>query len=142
MKTKMLMIFLTASIMLLNVGNCKSQPQNKSSDEEIRNMLKSFYTSYIRENVKMPPNGSKISSVKMKYCTMDLLDKINNEELDFDPFLKAQDSNIDWIKTLIIKKDSSRKDLYDVSYIDNNKPVIVKLNIIKQNKSFKIDSIW
>jgi len=142
MKTKMFMIFFTTSFMLFNMVSCKSQTQNKSSDEEIKNMIKSFYTGYITENVKMPPNGSKIFSLKKQYCTTYLLDKINNQELDYDPFLKAQDANLEWLKTLIVKKDSSKKDFYAVSYTDNNKQIIIKLNVIKQNDSFKIDSIW
>jgi len=142
MKTKSLIIFFATSIMLLNTVNCNGQPQNKSSDEEIMSMIKSFYTGYITENVKMPPNGSKIFSLKKKYCTTYLINKINNQELDFDPFLKAQDSNIEWLKTLTVKKNVSKKGFYIVSYTDNNKQIIIKLNVIKQNESFKIDSIW
>lgn len=136
------MIFFTTILMLFNIVSCKGQPQIETSDEEIMKMIKDFYTNYITENVKMPPDGSKIFSLKKKYCTTYLLEKINNQELDYDPFLKAQDSNIEWLKTLIIKKDPSKKGFYEVSYTDNTKQIVIKLTVIKQNESFKIDSIW
>lgn len=143
MKTKMLMALLAASVVLVISLSCKgNQPQDKSSDEQVLSVLKSFYTSYIAENVKMPPNGPKIISIKEKYCTTSLLDKINSQELDYDPFLKAQDCNAEWLNTLTIKADSTKKGLYNVSYIDNNTQVTVKLVVVRDKESYKISSVW
>jgi len=63
---------------------CKSnQP---TSDEQIVNMLRDFYTSYISENAKMHPNTAKIDSIKAKYCTSNLIHELEDGELDYDPF--------------------------------------------------------
>ena len=145
MKTKMLMSLFTLGIILFNMFSCKSnQPQENTSDEQILGMLKSFYSSYITENAKMPLNIAKIKSIEEKYCTINLLSKLENQELDYDPFLKAQDSNIDWLKTLTIKRDSTKQDLYNVSYIEiySNTKVTIKLIVIKQEEFYKIDSVW
>lgn len=149
MKTKMLMSFFTLGFMLFSTFSCKSnQPQNNFSDEQILGMLKSFYTSYIIEDSKMPTNYEKLDSIKSKYCTANLLNKIENQfkkqELDYDPFLNAQDCDIEWLKTLTIRKDTKKSNLYYVSYADNynNTKITIRLIVVKEKECYKIDSVW
>lgn len=141
MKTKNLITVLTICVLLFNMVTCKSQPQNSSDEEVIIKTIRTFYTGYITENVKMPINGSKILALKKQYCTAMLLDSINNQEIDYDPFLNAQDANLEWLQSLTVQNDTSKNGLYIVSYTDNGKWIVVKLKIIKQNDSFKINSI-
>lgn len=91
----------------------------------------------------MPPDFEKINSIKKKYCTANLLRKIEKDELDYDPFLNAQDSNIEWIKTLSVKKDTKENNLYYVSYKDtyNGTQIVIKLIVLKEKESYKIDAI-
>lgn len=130
------------TVIMILFNSC-GQAQDNSSDGKIISMLKEFYTSYITENSKMPPNMKNIDSMKRKYCTNSLLYKIKKQELDYDPFLNAQDSNTEWLKTLSITKDSNKTNLYIVSYIDSysNNKISVKLIIVKEKDSFKINSI-
>ena len=91
----------------------------------------------------MPPNDSIIELIKVKHCTANLINKINREEQDFDPFLNAQDCNIEWLKTLSYKNDERNKNLYYVSYYDNynNVKIIIKLIVVKEKEFYKIDNI-
>lgn len=144
MKPIILIFLLTSSIPF---SNCKSvQSPDKSSDDQILAMLKSFYTSYITE-VAESGNDKTLETVKSKYCSDNLLRKIKtqieNEELDYDPFINAQDSDKAWLKTLSITKDPHKLNIFVVSYTDNytGKPVTVKLSVIKFKGLYKIDAI-
>ena len=78
--------------------------------------------------------------------------QFENEEIDADPFLKAQDTDIRFLETLSVKKDSTRLNdfivSYECSYIspaDNkevNNPIVIHLTVIKEKEGFKIDSVW
>lgn len=127
--------------MLFSAFSCQSNPPS-STDEQI-SMLKEFYKGYITENAKMPIDFAKVNLMKKKYCTANLLSKIEKEELDYDPFLNAQDSNTEWLKTLSVKKDTNGSNLYQVSYKDtySGKLVVIKLIVIKEKGSYKIDAI-
>ena len=114
-------------------------------------MLRTFYTWYIKAyNSSHDTNIviKKLDSLKNIYCTKDLLNKIakqtKNDELDYDPFIKAQDSNIGNEKTLTIKKDEGKTNVYIVSYIDayDHKKTVINNHIVKQKDGYKIDSVW
>jgi len=91
----------------------------------------------------MPEDFKKIDSIKNQYCTSSLLHKIKRLNLDYDIFLQANDMDTVMLKTLDIKKDSRRNDLYTVSYLDvfNNKTVSIELIIVRQKELYKIDSL-
>lgn len=113
--------------------------QNKVSNDSAATMLKQFYTSYITAEEE-----SQLTLIRKKYCTKKILNKIaKDEELDADPFLQAQDTDSDWVRTLVINKDAQKPNVYIVSYIDNytKKRIINKLVVIKQGQAYKIDDI-
>lgn len=139
----MIKIILFACTILVSTTTCRSgQPKDKSSDEQILEMLKTFYTVYITENTKMPIDIAKIESLKKQYCTTTLLQKIQNEEYDYDPFLKAQDCSIEWLNTLSIKRENLNNQ-YIVTYFDDYSKtnITIKIIIVKELDSYKIDSI-
>jgi hypothetical protein len=126
-----------------------SEQSSSTSDEQIISLCKNFYIGYITEIsegtlVNMEKN---LDSIKQIYCTNDLLENIRrkteNNEMDIDPFIKAQDANIKWLKTLTVEKDTQKRYWYMVSYIDNydEGKVIINLKFIKENGFYKIDSI-
>jgi hypothetical protein len=102
-------------------------------------MLKQFYTSYISADEE-----SQLTLIKKQYCTKKILNRIaKDEELDADPFLQAQDTDIDWLRTLVINKDTQKPNVYTVSYISNytKKRIINKLLVVKVGPAYKIDDI-
>ncbi len=62
-------------------------------------MLSDFYTQYITECDKMPLNTEAIDKIKEKFLTEELIQKLKTAELDYDPFLYAQDCDLSWLET-------------------------------------------
>ena len=124
-----------------------TQNQTFSSEKQVISLLNNFYTSYITERSKMPEDFDKINSLKTKFLTQKLITKIDTadiDELDYDPFLNAQYCDIEWLKTLIIRKESTDNNCFEITYQKNyfnTEKTSIKLIIIKQKDGFKIDSI-
>lgn len=125
-----------------------SKAQNSSSDQAI-NMLNRFYTAYMSEfssSHDLRTIQHDLLSLRQKYCTSTCLKQYQKlvEETDSDPLIKAQDSDKDLLKTLKIKRNLNKPNLYTVSYIainDNNEKVVINLIVINQNGLPKIASI-
>jgi|ERR1044072_10351 hypothetical protein len=143
MKSKILFLFLAVTYTFANLS-CQSQA--KASDDAAIKMLKEFYTSYITEGTKIESNEDQLESIQKKYCTAKMLTKMKHEmeegEMDSDPFINAQDFNIDWLKTLTITKDPQKADVYIVSYLDNytKTRTQMKLHVVKEGAQYKIDA--
>jgi len=137
MKSKFLIFSLFAICVFSNTA---SRAQVKDADKEIRTMLKEFYTIYITEEYK---DGLE-DSIKKKYCTKKILNRIKqDEELENDPFVNAQDYDLAWLKTLTINKDSQKENVYTVSFISSydQKKTIIRLLVVKDGQRYKIDNI-
>lgn len=69
---------------------------------------------------------SKLDTLQRRFCTTNLLHKIPklSKQLDADPFLKAQDSNIKFLKSLTVSKDLQKESHYIVSYGINPTPYL------------------
>jgi len=106
-------------------------------------MLKDFYTAYVTEVSKMPEDLKKIDLIKTRFCTASLLSELRKKELDYDPFLNAQDSDMGLLKTLKIE-ESKRIGFYIVTYMDNfsKKPVRIVLSIVRDAGRYRINEIW
>lgn len=132
---------------LLTIGffifftNSFCQINNNSSNE--LTMLKNFYTAYITELSSPNVNYKHVDSLKKIYCTKGLIGKMKSNELDYDILLNAQDSDIEWLKTLTVKKTSFSTNQFDVSFIDNysKKKNIIKVAVVKQGGGFKISEV-
>lgn len=127
--------------------------QSQNDDKEIKEMLKEFYTAYITEvsgNASFKLMAERLDSLKKKYCTEILLEKIPSlvEQSNADPIIKAQDSNIAYLKTLTIETNFKNKNQYQyiVSYFDSSNPsiekTIIHLSVIKEKGNYKIDDVW
>lgn len=141
MKTKLVMALLIVGFISGNGMGIAAGDQ--SSDDPIIKMLTNFYTGYLTEISRIPEDADKIEWIKKEYCTADLLNKLNEQELDYDPFTNAQDIDNNLLKNLIINKDTESDNLYAVSYPDSysKNQIIIKLKVIKENDSYKIDDI-
>ncbi|WP_188133930.1 DUF3828 domain-containing protein [Chitinophaga sp. CF418] len=129
------------SILIFFSSYCRGQ--NKTSNDSAATMLKQFYTSYITASVESL-DEKKLTLIKKQYCTKKILNRIaKDEELDNDPFVNAQDTDIDWLRTLVINKDPKKPNVYIASYISNytKKRIINKLLVVKEGQTYKIDDI-
>ena len=140
MKTKLSILFLALNIVFFSNLSC-ARGQSNSSDKQALTMLKEFYTNYITE-VSNGAEPKKILSLQKKYCTVALLKKIPKliEQSDSDPFLKAQDSNTEFLKTLSLRKDLKKSNTYIVSYIADKK-IIINLEVVHENETFRIAEV-
>lgn len=96
---------------IVSNAELKTEKSNTiKTDKQMEKMLMTFYTSYLQEfsNQNLKESERKLDSIKDRYCTKTLLDSISNEfennELDYDPFIKAQDVSVNMIKSLSINK--------------------------------------
>jgi len=126
----------------------KVQAQNSPSDKQVFPMLKRFYTSYILALNSVPGSEKKLDSILTAYCDGRLLKKIKQRteagDLDYDPFLKAQDVDTACLKTFVFGKDPKRTDAYRFSYVANQgkyKPVI-HLIVNQVDGIIRIRNVW
>lgn len=148
MKTKRLIYSLTVIILLIGILNCKNlNAQNKFSEEQVKIMLRNFYTSYIKTiSSHKQPKYHKLDSIERVYCTPNYFNELRkySTKLEYNPLLKAQDSDLECLKTLTIKKDSIRDDLYYISYVLPFEKILIniKLTVIKENNDYRIDCVF
>lgn len=119
-------------------------------EKEAEKMIKDFYTNYFIVFASEVPGVSsqkKLEMLQKKYCTETFFKKIPDiiEQTDSDPFLKAQDSDIRYLKTLTVLKDLQNHQ-YIVSYIADvatNKKITITihLTLVKHGSNYKIDSV-
>jgi hypothetical protein len=118
-----------------------------NADKEIFAMLRSFYTKYIQTFNQYPTDEEKLRPLLKANCDPQLLarlkKKTENGDLDSDPFLKAQDVDLRWLKTLVVTKVPDKADQYAVSYVDNadRSTVVIHLVVNRLNGSLKIRDV-
>jgi hypothetical protein len=137
--------------------SCGQAQKNEAFDNQAKKVIKDFYTDYITSFSTEPPGKShqkKLESLQEKYCTETLLKKIPSisEQMDEDPFLKAQDGDASLLQNLTIANEIQKKNGYIVSYNYNRlirfnpdssvkETVIIHLTVVKENGNIKIDSV-
>jgi hypothetical protein len=140
--------FFLTGLMLISISSC-GQVNHGSKESEAKVMLLDFYTNYITL-ISEGPAGvsgqSQIDSLTRKYCTEALLMRIPAiiEKTESDPFLKAQDSNIESLKSLTIRQDEDDKNQYVVLYRDvyTYNEFVIHVTLVKDQGGYKIDAVW
>jgi len=141
MKTKLLTLVFLAAFMCFNLP---APTQAAPSTDAAIEMLKEFYTKYITANARTGVSAKKLNAIRKQYCTTGLLTKIQDLELDHDPFLNGHEADEDWVKTLSVSKAADKtKGLYIVSFsVDESQPKTnIKLLVVKEGERYKIDGI-
>jgi hypothetical protein len=118
-----------------------AEAQSGHFEESATEILRTFYTKYITFVDK--GDLSKIETLQKEYCTPKLFKKIPElgKKIDQDPFLKAQDSNIKFLKSLVVEKNGKKEGQYIVSYGSDEK-IVINLTVVKMNGNYKIDNVW
>ncbi|MBO7464570.1 MAG: hypothetical protein J6T56_01805 [Bacteroidales bacterium] len=109
--------------------------------------IRSFYSEYIYETCTEDgsiPNMENVGKIEEKYCSKELLTKING--LDYDPFLKAQDCDVEWLNNLDIKADTKDENWFTVSYsytdyLNNKQNISIRLKIVPTDNHYQIIDI-
>ena len=140
MKNKISILFLIGSMLFFS-----SCTNGQSSIDTVNAakiaMLKSFYTEYITEFSIGDPK--KAGLIQKKYTTSGLRHKWDSLQIDYDPYLKGQDSDTSFIKTLQITKDLTKPNVYIVTYLDNvPSKATIYLKIVCDSTGYKIDDVW
>ena len=144
MKTKQFILcFLLCTVMH---GLCFAQ---NLPEEKAISTLKSFYTEYIT-HVAKPPSRDYVqgkNKIQQKYCTQKLLNHVDSlrvyHDLDFDPFLQAQDYSLNWIETMVIKKEPTGENIYNVYRWGSfdEKYEVIKVSVVEEEGEYKIDAL-
>jgi hypothetical protein len=131
------------AVSLISIVQINSvRAQTVVSNDQAVTMLKEFYTSYITLVASDSNSAKQLAALQKKYCTTKLITKLPKilEQRDSDPFLDAQDSQVDYLKTFTVKRDVKKAGHYIVSY-DHGK-VIINLTVVNVGSTCRIDSVW
>jgi uncharacterized protein DUF3828 len=138
-------LLLAICLIILTGFNCVNA-QNTPSEPPAVKMLRDFYTNYMNEFTNLSQgHEQRTNAILKKYCTAKLIGRIPklSRQTESDPFLKAQDSDSAWTKSLGIKKDTKNPGVYIVSYRDGgNTLTTIHLFVVEQKDTYMISNVW
>lgn len=103
--------------------------------------LENFYTNYISASCDLPEKIRILENLKKNSISEELIKKIDIAELDYDPFLDAQDCDNNWIKTLKVQSIQDKSNVYQVSYNHGTNKKKTILSLVNKNEKFVINNI-
>ena len=120
----------------------------KEETDEATKMILEFYDKYIRQQDKMPCHGKgefceeELRRIKKRYLSSKLIKKIEpTEDRDMDYIVDAQDTFIEWLDSIKVKKiNSKRYNVYLFNFYDNRYDSI-QLKVAKKKDRYIIDDI-
>ncbi|MDR2911427.1 MAG: YbjP/YqhG family protein [Bacteroidales bacterium] len=121
------------TLLAIIAGGCKSK--NSHTAEQI---LKEFYTQYITACDDMSDN----TAIKENFLTRELITKLAEAKLDFDPLLNAQDCDKAWVETLEINPVSGQgmDNAYRICY-DGGDAICLTLFLVQRSGKWLINDI-
>ncbi len=145
MKSKIRTQAILNILLLFIMMSCTAQTQ----DDKAVDVIREFYQNYIRAFVEPPPKDSlKKSIVINAYCTKNLQEQLkyaDEQEFDYDLLINGQFCDVEWLKKMNVKIDSSISNVYNVMFLYINdgvwKKTNVKLKLIKTKNGYKIDKV-
>ncbi len=148
-------VFIIVSVCVFLVGTqsaCKDiATKNSEKDTTIsvehtspEDFIKGFYEGYISANLKMPVDYKQVDAMVDLSCTQSLIAYLDTAELEYDPFLNAQDVFEAWLNHIKVEAHKTMPLCYWV-YLDDpensNASVIVLIRLKKLGNDWKIDQI-
>lgn len=123
-----------------NIAESKAKIETKEikMDTTIA-FINSFYKDYISVILEFPVNETKKNNVIKRYCSSRLINTLDTLELDYDPFINAQDIDNKSTNIKIDKLKNVRNGF--IIYFGDNKANFVKIHINNENEKLIIDSI-
>ena len=116
----------------------------KEETDEATKMILEFYDKYIRQKDKMPClDCEELRKIEREFLSNKLIKKIKpiTEYRDMDFIVNAQDTNLEWLDSLKVKKINSKR--YNVYIFDFflNRYDSVQLKVAKKKDRYIIDDI-
>lgn len=132
---------------LFCVATC-GRAQEGTYDRQPSEMLYQFYHQYITEGDSSPTRRSigVQDSLLRANCTVELMDKLDADiksgRLDWDPFVRAQDFDVNWLKTLQVKQEGATG-WFVVSFLEDftQRWTHVRLKVAYTNRRFRISEV-
>ena len=147
MRSERQIICLAIGILIISIFSCKSSPaQEPSEEQKVKTMLKIFYTNYINMNSGL--NYNRTDSILSLYCTGKLIKYRNNlyseppGKVNSDIFLKSQMIDPKMLEHLEFGKSPYKDDLYYVYLEYGMWRWTVKLSVVKEKESYKINHVF
>ncbi|MDR2499106.1 MAG: YbjP/YqhG family protein [Tannerellaceae bacterium] len=132
MKTKLFVLLLAVLF-----ADCKAQ----SRDEQAINMLNEFYRAYF-SLCETSFSANDRQALLHRYCTKNCLRELEAADLDYDPFVDAQDCNAAWLRSLSVGKVHGQANIFEVSYTaPYSGKIVIRLALSEERTGFKINSI-
>jgi hypothetical protein len=150
-------LFYWFAIYIIFINNiCYAQVQNNEEVKQIKQVLREFYIAYNKawsttKNMYIIKN--QVDSLQIKYCTKKLRNELRSERKEsgfgYEPLIKDEYAEV--LNMLTVTKDSTRSNVYIVSYCyptinasykPINKTVTFHVLMMEEEGSFKIDSVW
>jgi hypothetical protein len=135
-------------LFIITLIGCNGCNTSNFKDKDVV-FIEKFYNDYITELSRNDFQNVNADSVLKMYCTPRLISFLKTQysenELDYDPFLNAQDVDKGIINTLEVRKDKSTYNLYSVSYTwpgAREKVEGVRLIVLNEGERSRIDYVF
>ena len=107
-------------------------------------MLKDFYEGYLSASLRSPIDYQQTDALIDAHCTAALIQYLDTAELEYDPFLNAQDLSDAWQNNIVIKPHAQMPNTYWVHLDDpknSNASVIIQVKLKQEAGVWKIDEL-
>ena len=106
--------------------------------------IKEFYSAYISANLKMPIDYKQVDAIVDASCSRYMIAHLDTAEMEYDPFLNAQDVFDAWQTHIQVNAHDSMPQCYWVHLDDpqnSNASVVILLRLKQEGESYKIDQV-
>jgi hypothetical protein len=100
-----------------------------------------FYLGYITYQTNPKYTQNDVKKLLKNSCTSELLQKIEKEQPDNDPFLNAQDVDKNWLRNLAVKKISENEFVVSYKLTNEERRVEIPVQVKQTTSGFRIASV-
>lgn len=130
----------TLFISLLCVSSVFSQTDETEKGIEF---IKEFYSNYLTTCDKVPMELEELDRLKAENCTVELIKRLDERSIDYDPFLDAQDCSVRWLESFKISRVNTDQLKFRVNYETGyqNQIASIDLTLVPNRSGFLIDAV-
>ena len=153
MKTKFLSYLLLVFFTIQSCGQSSSKNLNSQEndisttsvtsyeEEKTIQFLKEFYVAYILECDKPDGNWKTLLSLRNKHLTKNLIKRLDELDLDYDPIIEGQDCDKSWLNTLEVNSEEGQKNVFNICffYAFENQMKCIRLSVVYDDGNYLID---